>query len=351
MADHAIADGGANRPTMKDVARAAGVSRQLVSLVMRDLPGASPDTRARVADAALALGYVPDDRARKLRQQSGRLIGVAFELQQPFHGDIVEQVYLAAAETGHDVTLSALAPTRREKVALESLLRERCDAVIVLSTDRPPLANLKTWAGRTPLVLGTRRTRDRELGVVRGDDTTGLRIAVEYLFGLGHRRIAHIDGADAPGSADRRASYRRTMRRLGLDADVVGGGREEDAGARAMRKLLARDRRPTAVIAFNDRCAVGALGAAAQEGVKIPVELSVMGYDDSRLSNLSHVQLTTVTQDASEFGRALVDMARSQIDGAAPGEVVVAPRLVVRGTTGYPGAPDEPRISSVATPR
>ncbi len=322
------------RPTMGDVAKAAGVSRPLVSIVMRDAPGASDATREKVLKIADEMGYVPDDRARKLRQNSSRLIGICFELQQPFHGDVVEQIYLAAAESGYDVALSAVAPTRDETSAVESLIRERCDALIVLGT-KAHADDLKRYADRVPVVSVARRLKAPFLGIVRGDDKAGLRMAVEHLAGLGHQRIAHIDGADAPGSADRRASYRNTMRRLGLadHVDVISGGLTEEDGARGMRELLTRPLPPTAVIAFNDRCATGAMAFAARDGHRVPQDLSIMGYDDSRLARIPHVQMTTVSQDAHELARAAVDLALEQIQGQPPREIVVQPRLVVRETT------------------
>ena len=289
---------------------------------------------------AAEMGYVPDDRARKLRQTEAKLIGITYELQQPFHGDVVEQIYLAAATTGYDVALSAVAPTRSEAVAVESLIRARCDAIVMLGPESS-VPDMKRWAERIPVVAVARRIKAPGVAVVRGDDAAGMRAAVEYLAQLGHLRIAHIDGAEAPGSADRRASYRRTMRRLGLGelADVIEGGPEEKDGARGVQALLARPKPPTAVIAFNDRCASGVLQYANRTGVRIPGDLSVMGYDDSRLADFPHVQLTTVSQDAAEIARAAVDMALARIAGRPAQELVVRPRLVVRDTAAPPRPP------------
>ena len=122
------------RPTLVDVARAAGVSTALVSIVMRGVPGASDATRERVKRIADELGYVPDQRARKLRQTRSRLLGVVFELQQPYHGDLVEQLYAAAAARGYDLVISAVAPSRPEPTAVRDLVRERCEAAILLGS-------------------------------------------------------------------------------------------------------------------------------------------------------------------------------------------------------------------------
>lgn len=336
MADLSL-DLRSRRPTMADVAQAAGVSRQLVSIIMRGAPGASQETRARVQRVAEELGYLPDNRARKLRQQSTKLIGITFVLHQAFHDDLVEHSYLAAADTGYDVILSAVAPTRTEDVAVEGLIRERCDAIIMLAPSNPP-AVLGRWANYAPLVAVGRRMRSDRFGVVRSDDVAGMRLAVQHLAELGHRRISHIDGAKAAGTADRRSSYRRTMQRLGLadHIDVIPGGSEEEDGARAVADLLASPNAPTAVIAFNDRCATGVLNTLAQRGVRVPSDLSVMGYDDARPAGLPHVQLSTISQDLPEMARAAVRMALAQIDQEVPSEVVVQPRLVARSTTSPP---------------
>src|SRR6476659_2761527 len=122
----------ARRPTLADVAAAAGVSVPLVSIVMRDVPGASAATRDRVRKVADELGYRPDQRARLLRQQRTRLLGVTFEVEQAFHGDLVEGIYAAAEPAGYDVVLSPIAQGRPEARAIEDILGDRCEAAILL---------------------------------------------------------------------------------------------------------------------------------------------------------------------------------------------------------------------------
>jgi len=328
-------DGDPVRPTMADVARAGGISTALVSIVMRGVPGASEATRERVLRIADELGYVPDQRARKLRQARSRLLGVTFELQQPFHGDLVEQIYPAAAEHGYDITLSAVAPSRDERTAVNALLRERCEATILIGS-RLSVGELTRLHARVPALLLARRAEASGIGVVRSDDLAGIALAVEHLAGLGHRRIAHIDGAGAPGSADRQRGFVEAMRKHGLgdSAEVLAGGLTEEAGALAMRELLGRALPPTAVVAFNDRCATGVLDALVRHGRRVPDDISVVGYDDSRLAKASHVRMTTISQDAPQLARAAVDGALRLGAGAEPEEVVLVPRLVVRTTSG-----------------
>ncbi|MEU1519046.1 LacI family DNA-binding transcriptional regulator [Streptomyces sp. NPDC005811] len=324
------------RPTMVDVARAAGISTALVSIVIRDVPGASAETRRRVLQIADELGYVPDRRAQKLRRSSSRVLGIVFELQQPFHGDLVEHLYAAAARHGYEAVISAVAPSRDESTALNSLLRERCEAAILLGS-RLSGEELQGLAGRLPTLLVARRSDLPQVGSVRSDDSVGIKLAVDHLVGLGHRRIAHIDGAGAPGSSDRRLGFLEGMADHGLAdfADVLAGGLTEEAGAEGMRYLLDRPvPPPTAVIAFNDRTATGVLDVLARQGRDVPGEISVVGYDDSRLAKIPHVQMTTVSQDAPLMADAAVIAALDLINGGTPQETVLTPRLVERATSG-----------------
>ena len=325
------------RPTLTDVAAEAGVSVALASIVMRDAPGASAATRERVLEVARKLDYQPDSRARLLRSGRSRLIGVVFGVQHPFHGDLLEGLYDAARKASHELTLSAVTPRRDERTAIAGLLRDRCAALILLGP-QIPAAELASLAGRMPVVAMMRSVHRREVDVVRTDEGRGLRLAVDHLVALGHRRIAHVDGGRLLASAERRNGYLEAMRRHGLEAyaRVVAGGSGEEDGARAARELL--DDRPTAVTAFNDLSATGLLDVLRRHGTDVPGDLSVVGYDDSSLSRLAHIDLTTVAQDIDAMTTSAVARAVERIDGAATArrELVVPPRLVVRGTTAPP---------------
>ncbi len=328
----------ARRPTLADVAARAGVSVALVSIVIRDVPGASAESRRRVLQAAEELGYRPDARARLLRSSRSRLLGVVFGVQHDFHGDLVSGLYAAADRAGYELALSAVTPGRDERRAVASLLQDRCEALILLGPHSPTAA-LAEVAARLPVVVVARAVRHRALDVVRTADDEGLRQAVDHLVGLGHRRIAHVDGGRAPGAADRRRGYREALHRHGLDGEVriLPGGLTEDEGAAAARTLLAEGP-PTAVTVFNDRCAAGLLDVVRRAGLAVPGDVSVVGYDDSRLARLSHVALTTVAQDVEQLTAGALTRAVERLDGAtvARRELVVPPRLVVRETTGPP---------------
>ena len=326
-----------SRPTLADVAAQAGVSKSLVSLVMRDEPGASAEARQRVLDAADQLGYHPDSRARLLRSGRSRLLGVVFGIQHAFHADLVTALYSAARETGYELALSAVTPDRDESEATAGLLQDRCEALILLGP-QAPTASLARIAARMPVMVLARSVRNAAVDVVRTADADGLHQAVDHLVRLGHQRIAHIDGGRAPGAAERRRGYRDAMRRHALDRHtrIVPGGLTEEDGAVAVRALL--EDPPTAVTVFNDRCATGVLHALSHNGLTVPDDLSIVGYDDSRLARLAHVNLTTIAQDTATMTRLAVAQTINRIEGTAitRRDVVVPPHLVVRGTTGPP---------------
>jgi DNA-binding LacI/PurR family transcriptional regulator len=323
---------------MEDVAQRAGVSRALVSIVFRGVPGASPATRERVMRAAGELAYRPDQRARLLGRSRTRMVGVAFGLHDEFHAEVVEQLYLAVDGTGYELALGAVAPARDERRAVQSLLDYRCEALILVGPALPRAA-IEELAGRMPVVVVARALRSRAADVVRTDDVAGARLAVEHLAGLGHRSIAHVDGHRAPGAAERRRGYSAAMRDLGLDAyvRVIPGGLTEQDGERAAARLLAGPL-PTAVTAFNDHCAAGLMAAARARGLRVPGQLSLAGYDNSHVASLSTVTLTTVAQDAPALARAAIGLALAEHEPgrrAAP-ETVLPPRLILRLTSAPP---------------
>ena len=269
MADRATG----SRVTLADVARAAGVSVPLVSIVMRNAPGASPASRERVLAVAAELGYRPDQRARLLRLQRSRLLGVCFGVEHAFHGDLLDAIYQAADARGYDVVLSGVTPNRREERAIETLLADRCEALLLLGSQLSP-SRLTRLNSSMPVVVVARRLRNADVDAVHTADAMGAAMAVDHLAGLGHRRIAHVDGGRAPGATDRRNGYRSAMRRHGLADEIliVSGGLGEDDGTRATRALLAdrhaerRSSRSTTVVRSGCWTPSGALVRSVPHG-------------------------------------------------------------------------------------
>jgi DNA-binding LacI/PurR family transcriptional regulator len=324
---------------MRDVAARVGVSQALVSLVFRNAPGASPETRERVFRAAAELGYRPDTAAQVLRRSRSRHIGVLFTLRQPWDVDLVEAIYPAAERHGYRVVLGALGAERDERKAVEELLAYRCEAIILLGpvTEAVQLAAV---AEQTPVVDIARRGASDGVDVVRVADEPGARLAVDHLVGLGHRAIVHVDGGKLPGSAYRRRGYRQAMRRhqLGKEICVLPGDHTEESGAAAARKLIKNGALPTAIFASNDRCAHGVLVTLVRAGIDVPGDVSVVGYDDSGIARLSFIDLTTVRQDVKQIAEIAVQAVVERLDQgrATAREIVLDPTLVIRGTTAAP---------------
>lgn len=328
---------------MADVAQRAGVSRTLVSFVLDGKPGASEETRRRVLAIAEEIGYRPDSAARLLAQGRSRTLGVMTDVRQLFQAELVTHIYPAAEKLGYEVLLSANLPDRTEETVVESLLSHRCGALILLGPFAEPAA-LRELATRVPVVVACRRlpggTGESALSTVRTNDPKGIRQAIDYLVQLGHRAIHHVDGGADPGSADRLRAYRAAMRAHGLadEIKVVPGAHNEQAGAAAARVMLGEPTLPTAVLAGNDRCALGLLDGFTRAGVDIPGQVSLIGYDDSLLSDNPRIDLTTIHQDAPEIARNTVALAvQMLVEGPSrAADVVLEPTLIVRGTTGPP---------------
>ncbi|MFE7277511.1 LacI family DNA-binding transcriptional regulator [Streptomyces sp. NPDC057623] len=337
--DGAVNNGAHKRPKLEDVAARVGVSTASVSLVLRGVPGPSERTRQRVLKAAAELGYRVDRTASTLASRRSRLLGVMVDIHRPFHAELVEYLHTAAEEVGYDLVLSTQTRTRDEQSAVETLLAFRSEALILLGPTAPA-ATLAALDNKAPVIAVGRRIAEATLDVVRTADDDGVGQIVDHLVGLGHREIVYVDGGKGVIATDRRRGYRTAMRRHGLDDHIriLHGDHTEAAGERAVRKLLEGDSLPTAVLTYNDPSAIGVLAGLARAGVDVPGEVSVAGYDDDMLSRLSCFNLTTVSQEAEEQARHAVTAAVERLDEdrVERREVVLAPHLVVRGTTAEP---------------
>ena len=316
-----------------------GVSPASVSLVLRNAPGPSAETRRRVLEAAAELGYRTDRTASLLARRRTHLIGVLLDIRSTFHAELVADVHDAAERVGYDVVLSTVTATRDERRAVETLVDSRCEALVLLGPTSPA-PRLAALAAQLPVVVVGRALRDSGADVVRTADDAGVGQAVDYLVGLGHRSIAYVDGGRGAIATARRSGYRKALRAAGMGANVrvLPGDQTEQAGIEVARALLADPAPPTAVVAFNDRCALGLLDGLVRAGVAVPGQLSVVGYDDSPAAQLPHVDLTSVSQHAREQAEHAVTAVLERLEGgrSAPREVVLHPDLVVRGTTAVP---------------
>ncbi len=325
------------RPRLEDVAARVGVSTASVSLVLRNAPGPSAETRERVLAAAAELGYRADRAASLLARRRRHLIGVLLDVRNPFHAELVEEIQVAATRAGYEVVLATLTREHDERRAIETLLDFRSEALLLLGPEASG-AELDRLAAQVPCVVVGVRADGTQADAVRSADDVGVDAILNHLIGLGHTEIAFVDGGRGPVAAVRRRGYRRAMRRAGLTPRVVAGDHTEQGGIRAGRLLAAAADRPTAVVGSNDRLAVGLMDAFLRAGVDVPGDVSVAGYDDSSLARLAHIDLTSVNQDPAGQAHNAVLAAVSRLDEGRTlrSEIVLVPRLIVRSSTAAP---------------
>ena len=329
------------RPTMEDVAARAGVSRALVSLVMNNSPKVSDARRSAVLRAAAELGYQPHVMARSLASRTSTVLGVMVnDLRNAFFADVVEGLDAAAQAAGFDLILNTGGRSpARESNALRSLLSFRPAGIILLSPVVPASA-IEAAAEQCPVVLVSRTSRAPKVDTVNDDGEAGSALAVDHLVSLGHQRIAHLDGGGAAGAASRRRGFQAAMRRHGLEPIVVRSEHTDTAGEKAVRELLdtySRDELPTALVSGNDFNAVGAISALEEAGLRVPEDVSVVGYDNTSLAALRHLSLTTVDQPRTEMGRLAFEALAERVRGerSEPVRHLLHPSLVVRSTTAH----------------
>lgn len=329
-----------HKPTMEDVAGAAGVSRALVSLVFRGSTSVSGERRHRVLAAAETLGYRPNALARGLASRRTRTIGVLInDLHNPFFADIYDGLEDVADELGLRLLLTTA--RRRdggESAAIDTMVDHRVEAHVLVS---PRLADavIVGASAHVPLVVIGRRVDGPAIDSVMADESDGALKVVGHLAGLGHRSVTHIDGGHGAGAAERRNGYAAAMHTLGLGpVDVIAGDFTESSGEQAAMSLLERGALPTAVFAANDLVAIGVMHAFAQTGVRVPEHVSVVGYDNTALAHLHHLSLTTINQPRREMGEAALRLLDERLTGTRDAPVVhlAPPTLVERRTTAPP---------------
>ncbi|HWI64497.1 MAG TPA: LacI family DNA-binding transcriptional regulator [Symbiobacteriaceae bacterium] len=329
-------------PTIRDVAKSAGVGLGTVSRVLNNSGYVKPETRERVLQAAEELGFVPNMVARSLVRKSTSTIGLVIpDITNPFFPAITRGVEDTASTEGFTVFLCNTDNDPLMEAQDVKKLRERqVDGIIFVgTTDRRELVEGLLSDG-LPVVVTDRQVAELDIDSVLVDNAAGARAACRHLLEMGHSRIAHAAGHRLTRTGQERfTGYRQALAESGIDLDeslVAWGDFTVESGYRVAQVLLGRSPRPTAIFAANDMMAFGVLRAASEAGLSVPDDLSVIGFDDIQMAGLFRPGLTTVRQPAYEMGRMAMSMLRERIVGSAPGgsrHHTFQPELVVRGTT------------------
>ncbi|MGM7774553.1 LacI family DNA-binding transcriptional regulator [Arthrobacter sp. KNU-44] len=322
---------------MSDVARAAGVSPALVSLAFRDAYGVSKSSRDHILATAAKMGYQPNRVASRLASKTDDTLGVfLLDLHNEVFADMFDGMREAAQLTGRELVLAVGSVSGGlDRPALDSLVRARVDVTIaagLLLSD----SELAAYSGRLPLVSVARIVPGFD--AVASDNVLGASLAVEHLLSLGHRHIVHLASPPTDGYLGRREGYARAMKNAGLTPHVITCGYSRSAAFELVGPLLDSADRPTAIFTHNDQTALGVLDSVHSRGLRVPKDITVVGYDNTSATNLPGIDLTTIDLHPVDLGRRAAEIAvlRSKDPASEPMVEVFTPSLVVRASSAPP---------------
>ncbi len=328
---------------LKDIARAANVSCSTVSRALSGSPLVNPETAARIKRIAEASNYTVSALGRGLVTGKSNTIGVVVTtIADPFVGEVVSGVEEVANQHGFTVILAcSQANPEREVAVVRSFEARRVEGILVAASRVGALYLPAMSARSVPIVLLNDFNPGRFAHSVMIDNVAAARAATEHLIQIGHRRIAYLgDQFGMKSDADRMAGYRLALDAAGLEfrRDLVGqGDGKPEEGQRVMRQLLSQRDRPTAVFCYNDMTAIGALRAATTRRLRVPEDLSIVGFDDLFVASYVNPPLTTIRQPMRSMGQQAMKVLMRLLNGQKTDEVIsVKGRLIVRSSTAPP---------------
>ena len=327
--------------TMKDVAEKAKVSTATVSRALMNPEKVSQATRNRVEEAAVALGYLPHTLSRNTRRNDSRtLLVIVPDICDPFFSEIIRGIEITAAKQGYLVLIGDCAhQNQQEKTFIDLIISKQIDGMLLLGSQLPFDASREEQRNLPPMVMANEFAPELELPTVHIDNLTAAFNAVNYLHELGHQRIGCIAGPEEmPLCHYRLQGYVQALRRSGITIDphyIARGNFTYEAGANALKQLLALPQPPTAVFCHSDVMALGALSYAKRQGLKVPDDLSIIGFDNISLAEFCDPPLTTVAQPRFDIGREAMLLLLDQLQGqsVSSGSRLLDCELIIRGTT------------------
>ena len=327
----------ATKPNIHDVATLAGVSKSLVSLALSGSTRVRDESRTKIFKAAETLGYRKNAAARTLAAKRSKTIGVLIlDLHNPVFAEILDGIQIEMRKNGFTTMLvSGGEDPVLEQSDIETLLQFQIDGLILISHRLAP-EKLAAIAAEVPTVVVTRSDiHFPTMDSVSNDDVAGTGLAVDYLVKLGHSKIVCLSGGDNPTSNARVQGYLKAMQRnsLGKDARGIAGGLTDASGYSAAREALKIG--PTALVIANDLAAMGAIAAIQEAGLRVPEDVSIIGYDGISIGGLKNVNLTTVSQPLAQLGTlAATRLVERMLNPKEPAkQLKVSAELLVRGTT------------------
>ena len=330
--------------TMKQVAEKAGVSTTTVSHVINNTRVVSEDARERVLSVIQELRYIPSAVARSLKNDRTHTIGMMIpNNSNPYFAELIQGIEDASFELGYNIILcNSYDDPKKQAAYIRVLMEKRIDGLILVSSGSDEDLSTLLANEVIPKVLVDREVTGVAADLIEADHVQGAYEATRYLISLGHKRIACVAGPDTLlPSGGRVAGYQRALKEAGItvcDNLIVHSDFTSEGGFNAFQKLLALNPKPTAIFASNDLMAIGGICAANQAGVKIPQDLSVIGYDDIALASFSTPPLTTIAQPKYQIGQLTAKTLVERI-GNPDSEVrrkMLTPELVIRQSTSQP---------------
>jgi DNA-binding LacI/PurR family transcriptional regulator len=329
--------------SIKDIARSANVSHSTVSRALRNSPLVNPATAEKIRRIAAESNFRPSAVGRSLATGRTYTIGVVVaSLAQPFVAEVLSAIEEVAAQRGYSVLLaSTKGDPEREMAMVQQFEERRVDGVLLITSRVRSIASSLLAEMQIPMVSVDNQDAADAGCSVFVDNATATHAAIRFLVQLGHRRIAYVgDRNGFESNTLRHDAYRAALESLGLLYDprlVVEGDSDAEGGMRGMEGLLAGGERPTAVFCFNDMTALGVLTAIYQRGLRIPQDVSVVGFDDLPIAAFTQPALTTVRQPRGQIGRIAADSLFAMLSGAKADRLrVLRGELIVRESTAPP---------------
>jgi DNA-binding LacI/PurR family transcriptional regulator len=325
--------------SITDIARAAGVSPSTVSRALRDHPRISAQRRSAIRALAKQMGYQPSQIARSLVTGKTKTLGIVItNVTDPFVAEVLEGAEQAARDAGYSLLFAASRrDPEQELLAAQLLLARQVDGMIVISSRAPgQVASLLSGSGKA-LVLVNHELGGPQANSVSTDNGDGTRQALAHLRELGHLHIGFVAGPNGGRSSrERLRAYQEVSASFGLPESsrwvVEGNGLLED-GPRALHTFMRYSMRPTAVLCYNDLTAIGLIAAAHEAGLRVPDDMSVIGYDNIPVSAFTVPALTTVEQPKRAMGRSAVENCVRALAGGTAPNLVLRSKLVIREST------------------